>query len=1372
MRALALAALCSLLACLAAPARAQTTVFADSFNNLNNWTEYTPSSDYGDWTTASSGSNPSCSPQESGSMARFYSTQGYSGDESRIVKGGLNLTGAEVAEARFWVYRSSSYSSSYKLRFQYSLDGNRYFTLRDIRPNAGTGWVEEVVPLGFWTDQASFRIALRGETGGAMNTYVDHLRVTKATLAARADGKACTSGADCDSGICRQSPHGALYCAPTGATCVDGHRQGVASGATVCSGPDRATCNAGGTWSVTSCANDCGAYVGVHACEVSGTSPACASCEESCDPFFDTGCDPNAYCVLVFIFPECRLKKNDGQACDSNRMCLSGNCAPAPGGARYCEPAGTPCANPDGSPASLGAVTCHNNDRAVCQSGGWSITDCYTNCGFYADVDQCTAGVCATCATSCTGNQDCKAGILCQGNVCVGNLPLGSTCQLGTQCGSNQCVDGRCCQDVCNAPCHRCDLDSTGVCRPIGTGLDPDEECAGVGLCGGTCNGAGGCQFPGGQVVCDACARCDGRGACASYLPAGTDPADECPACQVCPGGPGGCVPAAAGLDPMQDCAETPAASCGLDGACDGQGQCRPWTAGTPCAPSSCASGVEQIEDTCDGAGRCVERGSRSCGFYRCADATRCASACASHADCVPEGFCALGGACLGDLGPGASCEGVVLPGQVAGAACVSGYCFPDNFDGQGAFCASGAGVCVHDGVEFPAGDALCSGDDFFRVCLGGAQGWGPEIACAAGLCDAGGGPGSGYRQAGTCLSGPGGGCSTGCTSCEPYRAESAFSCLAGCSQPDHCWPGYECRAGSCQVPEGIGQACATQADCRAGVCVDGRCCTEACTGLCRACNLPGREGFCTFAGAGSDPDEDCPSQPAASCGTSGTCDGEGACAFWPAGQTCAPAGCEGVVLLGVSACDGRGACTPGSQTDCRPGRCQGLACRQDCQEHAGCDPAGFCGLQGLCLPDLADGQSCEGVVWPGLAPHPACQSGRCAPDELAGGALCASGVDTCVGLGQIYQPGYRLCDGAQGFWICLGGEHGWSAFEACPGPGVCDAGGGLGSGVRPEAVCASGPLGGCRAACQSCFPYRASQPGVCLALCSGDADCWPGLSCDTSVCVPGDGLGVDCQLDAECPSGFCRDGVCCNLDCAGPCELCHDPLARGVCLHAQAGTDPGDDCEPEAAACGRTGLCDEEGVCGLQPAGTTCAPAACLGGVLSSASFCDGRGQCAPGLEHACPSGACLGDACAPASPDGGDGGDGGDQGDLPPWAEAGSVAPVRPGTPVTLDGSRSRDPEGAELVYVWEQSSGPESVELAGATTPRPSFTPRLEGVYSFQLVVSDGAQSSRPAYVDVRVVDGQAGCACGAGEEPLGLGLLLLAVGLGLVRRRRRA
>ncbi|MFC3110363.1 PKD domain-containing protein [Undibacterium arcticum] len=86
-------------------------------------------------------------------------------------------------------------------------------------------------------------------------------------------------------------------------------------------------------------------------------------------------------------------------------------------------------------------------------------------------------------------------------------------------------------------------------------------------------------------------------------------------------------------------------------------------------------------------------------------------------------------------------------------------------------------------------------------------------------------------------------------------------------------------------------------------------------------------------------------------------------------------------------------------------------------------------------------------------------------------------------------------------------------------------------------------------------------------------------------------------------------------------------------------------------------------------------------------------------------------------------------------PVADAGDKQKARIGSLVTLDGSRSVDPDHQPqpLAYHWTQTFGP-SVALSGATTVRPTFTPLTQGNYVFSLVVNDGQANSNTATVKV--------------------------------------
>ena len=88
------------------------------------------------------------------------------------------------------------------------------------------------------------------------------------------------------------------------------------------------------------------------------------------------------------------------------------------------------------------------------------------------------------------------------------------------------------------------------------------------------------------------------------------------------------------------------------------------------------------------------------------------------------------------------------------------------------------------------------------------------------------------------------------------------------------------------------------------------------------------------------------------------------------------------------------------------------------------------------------------------------------------------------------------------------------------------------------------------------------------------------------------------------------------------------------------------------------------------------------------------------------------------------------------PPIANAGASQVYSVGTAsITLDGSRSADPEGMPLSYRWTQTSG-WNVTLSNPQAVNPAFTNPWPGTYVFELVVNDGIQDSQPASVSITV------------------------------------
>jgi hypothetical protein len=216
------------------------------------------------------------------------------------------------------------------------------------------------------------------------------------------------------------------------------------------------------------------------------------------------------------------------------------------------------------------------------------------------------------------------------------------------------------------------------------------------------------------------------------------------------------------------------------------------------------------------------------------------------------------------------------------------------------------------------------------------------------------------------------------------------------------------------------GVPCTGAAQCSSGYCVDGVCCDQACDGLCYSCVVPGSFGTCVAAATGTDPRDECDNQGAASCGTSGKCDGAGACAFYAAGLACGsttPAcNTAGSAIVETSACDGMGSCAPDTVQDCNGYRCQNAACGSGpCTNDDPCAPPGFCSASACVagpsnLAGNGDVEYGDTTGWFGFA-----GVGSFALSSTASGGFSNTGMNSVVAGGrtQLYQgPAYRLPTG------------------------------------------------------------------------------------------------------------------------------------------------------------------------------------------------------------------------------------------------------------------------------------------------------------------------------------------------------------------------
>jgi hypothetical protein len=233
--------------------------------------------------------------------------------------------------------------------------------------------------------------------------------------------------------------------------------------------------------------------------------------------------------------------------------------------------------------------------------------------------------------------------------------------------------------------------------------------------------------------------------------------------------------------------------------------------------------------------------------------------ACTGAGECR-SGFCAEGVCCdTACLGACQTCgrAGRIGTCSIAAAGTRDGRCpteQPGSCGYDGTCAASGACQRYQPGTS--CGQAVCAGN----------------VLDGASTCD-----GSGTCAAGTPRS------------CAPYICDpEARACKTVCTANADCVPPRTCAGGQCGTFRALGLACANGVDCASGNCVDGVCCSSASCEVCFACDVSGFAGSCRpTPGGRPDPHGRCPTQPAATCGLNGTCNGQGACASYPDGTSC-----------------------------------------------------------------------------------------------------------------------------------------------------------------------------------------------------------------------------------------------------------------------------------------------------------------------------------------------------------------------------------------------------------------------------------------------------------------------------------------------------
>lgn len=599
--------------------------------------------------------------------------------------------------------------------------------------------------------------------------------------------------------------------------------------------------------------------------------------------------------------------------------------------------------------------------------------------------------------------------------------------------------------------------------------------------------------------------------------------------------------------------------------------------------------------------------------------------------------------------GPGAKVDGAACGdgGECESGRCVDGVCCQTECAGVCLSCAvpGKQGTCspVPEGVKHTGCadqgpnnckfDGACDGAGACRSYPAGTQ-------CAKGACN-----GSSVTAAGACDGK--GTCAVGpVLTCAPFNCNPAADpprCFSACSGPEQCVPGRDCMAGSCGKKLN-GASCVDGPECTSGICVDGVCCESKCDGPCSSCAQVGSLGTCRPVPSGvKDPRGMCQDQGAMTCGTSGSCDGDGGCARYAAGTVCRPSSCTSPALqLAASRCDGAGTCVPGGELACAPFGCSSAdgTCNSTCTRSEDCAPGivcmldvSSCGRKGIGQPCTANGE---------------CASNFCV-DKVCCQEPCTGPCRSCAlgpvpGVCRVSLPGTpdprKVCVdrgksscGTDGFCDGSGDCRRYAPGTVC-GAGTCTAATNLRrlpSSCTSNGVCAPGMIVNCGAyrcngatcfdgcgADADCVPPNTCNGGACSqkgmgAMCTKPSDCAPPLSCIGSACSTKP-LGHSCTSDSECTSTHCTDGVCCMANSCGDCSSCNVSNFVGFCHHLAAGMpDPSCVASP-AATCGRDGACDGAGNCRMHMKGTPCAPASCNGRVLNRPRTCNGTGTCVDG--------------------------------------------------------------------------------------------------------------------------------------------------------------
>lgn len=228
---------------------------------------------------------------------------------------------------------------------------------------------------------------------------------------------------------------------------------------------------------------------------------------------------------------------------------------------------------------------------------------------YLADVLRCLDGF---CYEFCESDEQCLPGYICTGASCLLPREDGQPCAFNEDCLHKNCVEGVCCNELCDGPCISClekrkGSGKDGLCEPIAKDTNPKDGCL---VSGKSCGPDG---------------LCDGNGECKGNKPQGAT------------------------------CSEVSGEFCAQDGTCDENGECNK-PQGTPCSDEiTCKNGYIG-PSACDGKGGCTELAfpETSCFPYGC-HGKKCATNCTSDSGCFSGYACSEMSCVPAETGAGGS---------------------------------------------------------------------------------------------------------------------------------------------------------------------------------------------------------------------------------------------------------------------------------------------------------------------------------------------------------------------------------------------------------------------------------------------------------------------------------------------------------------------------------------------------------------------------------------------------------------------------------------------------------------------------------------------------------------------------------------------